>query len=398
MSNHTNTQQVIPSLEDIRQDNDGGAINISGIDYQFHFAAQKCLEMLEEPNKYEFVSSETHEDVVVKLKNGPYQFYQVKQKAHEQWDLSELKTRGVWDNFIKVRNKFGSENTFWFVSDQTARHSTQRGAKREPDLGQMKSLTFRGKVNCFQNERDKDHVYRLIDRLKTDWCIDDLEDVEAFFWSTRILTDHEHEKGLESSNILKLRQLLENRGTNTDSFNSARIYNSITDLLRRRVKPPASASYEEAIELRKVRLKDLEACLVGPFTEPSLGQFLLNDGYDELQKRDLRQKTENLDPGLAEFFIESRNYFAVLYRQQLSYVSYVNQLRIAVWSVCHKHKVLAESEAKPIQTYGKILVGLDRLVERERNKSTPIDVTPEYLHGMLCQLTAECRHDWYPLI
>lgn len=398
MSNHNQNQQQTLNLEDIRQENDGGATNISGIDYQFHFAAEKCLEMLGKPEKYEFISSETHEDVVAKLNNGPYEFYQVKQKSSEFWTLSELKSRGIWANFIKVRNKFGKDNSFWFVSDQTAKYSSQKGKRREPDLGHMKSLTQVGKNICYQNEKDRGDAEKLYEKLNTDWEFSDLIETERFFWSIRILTDYSHERGLESSNVLKLQQLLETRGISVDSKNSRRIYATILRLLRERVKPPDTATYEQAIEMRKIRLQELEDCLTGPYREPNLKSFSFNYEDEELQLRDLRQKTEFLDPNEAAFFIASRNYFSVFYRQQKSYVaSYIDQLRHSVWSVCHKKKVLAVEGTKPVQTYRSIIQGLEELVEREQVKQPPIDITFEYLHGMMCQLTAECNHDWYPL-
>lgn len=398
MSNQIQKHQSTPNLEDIRQEDDGGAINISGIDYQFHFAAKKCLEMLAKPEEYEFVSSETHEDVVVKRKNGPYEFYQVKQKSSEQWTLSDLKSRGIWKNFITARGKFGEDNTFWFVSDQTAQYSSRRGGKREPNLGSMKKLTLRGKNICYQNENERNDAEKLFAKLRSDWEFSTLDETENFFWNIRILTDCEHERGLESSNILALQELLEIRGISIDTINLRRIYNSITQLLRERVKPPDTATYEQAIEMRKIRLEDLERCVVGPFREPNLNQFDLSDENEESQIRDLRQKTESLPPNLAEYFIESRNYFYVLYRQQIGFdASYIANLRHLVWGICHRQKVFSANDNKPIQTYREILKGLEELSAHEQIIQPPIDVTPDYLHGMMCQLTAECHHDWYPL-
>jgi hypothetical protein len=400
MPNHTNKQQPLPpNLEDIRQDNDGGVIAISGLDYQFHFAAQKCLEMLADPHKYEYVSSETHEDVVVKLKDGSYQFYQVKLKDNEQWDLSDLKSRGVWKNFIRVRGELGPNNSFWFVSDQTAKFSTQRGrGSRNPDLGQMKKMTKSGQTICNQNERDRSIVAELIARLDRDWGFNNPAESESFFWSIRILTDYEHENGLESLNILKLQRLLELRGISADSENLVRIYNSIINLLRRRVKAPDTATYQEIIQMRQIRSHDLETCISGPFTNPKGNQFLLGHGYEEPQMRSLRQKTELLPHNVAQYFIESRNRFAYIYHQQVSFAaSYISDLRHAVYSVCHHKKVFALDNAPPMQNYKTIYSSLEELAKHEQAKRPPIEVTTDYLHGMMCQLTAECHHDWYPL-
>ncbi|MEZ4514975.1 MAG: dsDNA nuclease domain-containing protein [Chloroflexota bacterium] len=398
MSNQIQKHQSTPNLENIRQEDDGGAINISGIDYQFHFAAEKCLEMLAKPEEYEFVSSETHEDVVVKRKNGTYEFYQVKQKSSEYWTLSDLKSRGIWTNFIKVRGKFGEDNTFWFVSDQTAKYSSMRGKKREPNLGRMKTLTHMGKNICYQNEKERSDAEKLFEKLRLDWEFSNLDETENFFWNIRIVTDYLHERGLESSNTLALQELLEMRGISIDSINLRRIYNSITQLLRERVKAPDTATYEQAIEMRKIRLQDLEKCVVGPFREPNLNQFDLNDENEESQIRDLRQKTEDLNTNFAKYFIESRNYFSYLYRQQISFAAlYIAELRYAVWGICHRGKVFSSDDRKPIQTYKKIINGLEDLATREQLKQPPIDVTSDYLHGMMCQLTAECHHDWYPL-
>ncbi|MCB8948206.1 MAG: DUF4297 domain-containing protein [Ardenticatenaceae bacterium] len=391
-------QALSKNLENIRQDNEGGVIAISGFEYQFHFTAQKCLEMLTKPKEITFVSSETHEDVVVCLADGTYEFYQVKSKESEQWYLRDLSTQGVWSNFIKVREKFGNENSFWFVSNQTAKHSVQKGkAKRIPDLGQMKKLTYRGKSICSQDERDKDNVAILLDRLNKDWDFNDRIEADSFFWKIRILTDHEHETGLQSNNILSLQKILEERGIYADSTNLSRIYDLIVNLLRKRVKPPDTATYEEAIELRKIRVEDLEDCISAPYTETRLSNFVFSKTSEEPQKRKLCQKTKDL-PGGPNYFIESRNYFAILYRQQLSFAAeYIAHLRHRVWTVCHTNKIQFIDGQKPLKTYQEIVKGLTKLVENEQNKKPPIEVTLDYLHGMMCQLTAECLHDWYPL-
>lgn len=388
----------IPNLEDIRQDNDGGVIAISGLDYQFHFAAHKCIEMLLNPGKYEFVSSETHEDVVVKFCDGTYDFYQVKLKSNEMWDLNELNSRQVWNNFIKVREKFGERNRFWFVSDQTARYSSRKGKRTIPDLGKMEKLTKQGVDICNQSELDKNDVAALLSRLHSDWGFASRATTEEFFWSIRILTKYEREKGLESCNLRDLQRVLELRSLNVDSNSLMQIYDSIMKLLRGRVKPPDTATYEQAIEMRKVRPADLEKCFQYPIAISNLNHFQLDGIHEEQQRRDLRQKATVVNPKLAEYFIESRNYFAFLYRQQhSSTTSYVAQLRLAVWSVCQRQKVYTRGIDRPIQTYETILRGLEELAKREQNKQPPFEVSFDYLHGMMCQLTAECLHDWYPL-
>jgi len=399
MSIHSKESQSTPNLEDIRQENDGGVDAISGFDYQFHFAAQKCLEMLAEPDKYEFVSSETHEDVVVRLKNGIYQFYQVKQKAMEQWTLSDLKSRNVWANFIKVREKFGSGNSFWFVSNQTAKFSNTNGkGSRRPNLGQMQKLTQRGKNLCNQNIKDQDNVNILLTQMDEDWGFNNLIEAEAFFWNIRILTAYGDETGLRKGNIYKLREILEARSINTDNPNSSRIYDSITTLLRKRLQSPATATIEEAIEMRKIRLPDLEKCITGPFSEPRLEQFMIEEKHDDLQRRTLRQKTEKLktvDPKAVEYFINSRTFFAVKFRQQQSYAAlYIAELRQSVWGICHSKSVL--NDGKLEETYKAILEGLYKLADQQQKKDSPIDdVDFDYLHGMMCQLTAECHYEWH---
>ncbi len=399
MSNQSHQPQSIPNLEDIRQDNDGGAIAVSGFDYQFHFAAQKCLEMLEYPDKYEFVSSETHEDVVVRLKNGTYEFYQVKQRATEQWNLSDLKSRNVWTNFIKLRDAFGPNNSFWFVSDQTNKFSSARGKRnRIPDLGYMKKLTFQGEKICNQNAKDRSSVDTLLSRLDKDWSFNNLTETEAFFWNIRILTDYNRESGLESNNIRKLQKILEMRGINADSANLARIYEEIINSLRKSVKPPATATSAESIELRKVRPHNIEICISGPFIDAHLTQFVLDEKHDEPQRRTLRQKTKKLnsiDPKAVEYFISSRNFFAIKFRQQQSYAaSYIAELRHLVWGICHRNTVMNGGEIG--QTYAAILNELEKLADQQQRKNVPVDdVDREYLHGMMCQLTAECHYEWH---
>lgn len=383
-----------PDLTEIRPSNEGGFIGLYGLKYQYHFAAQKCLEMLAEPAMIECVACELQDDVVVKLRNGKYIFYQIKNSTGDLWTINELKQKNVWKNFVKCLREFGDGHSYVFVSDQ---HAKNRISKKS-DLGRIKSLTDIGRESCNQSEliEADDLLNALMDNISD---LTNKAEAEALFWSLRLLTGYDKITGLKHSNLNKLEEVLRKLGIDSDLPNRMRIYNCIVLKLETSVTEPLPEwTYREKVERRKIRPDDVRECLLGPYKDPQLAQFDLNA---DPAHRNLRQKTVDgkLPAHWAEYFIECRNYFHLHFKEDfVNAAFYLNELRRKVWDICIEQKMTATTQGSysPLITYKLIRDGLKQLEDRESNHS-PIPVDFDYLHGMLCQLTAECHHDWYPL-
>lgn len=392
--NTTSSNPIIPpDLADIRLSDDGGAINLTGLKYQYHFAVHKSLEMLNKPeNNIEYVSTELQDDVTVKLKNGTYEFYQVKERRGEFWRIKTLETEGVWQRFLLQKDTFGENNKFCFVSDQYAQHIVSR----TPDLGKMRDITFRGEKFC--TETDLIAANELIKKISQIIGVDDTQ-VQTIFWNTRIMTAFERRQGLFAINLNLLEELLLKKGIESDLPSRTRIYQRIISLLEESVLPDLSdLTYQEKINRRKISPEQLISCLTGPYKTEHPVNFRFDEG--EHQPRSLRKKSEDgkFSEDIIRYFLDSRINFQCHYRRDVIHAAdYLSQLRLKVWDVCTNGKISANLEKPnypPSKTYQTICQELKLLAVEEEKANPPIKVDYQYLHGIMCQLTAECDNEW----
>lgn len=383
----SSTNKKAPDLTTIRPPNEGGVIALQGLKYQYHFAAYKCLEMLEK-GEIEFVACELHDDVVVKLINGRYLFCQVKSKSGELWTINRLKDENVWNGFLKSSEKFGDQNSFVFVSEQDA----QSRVNNKPDLGKMKTLTDLGKTKCTPQELIQ--ASEIIDRLTNVTEVPDKEKITSFFWNVQILTKFPNKASLIPINLQQVEKILLDRGIESDPANRIRIYHAIISKIEEHIdEPPLEARHTELLEFRKVKVDDIERCLTAPFKSPSLKLFNIET---DPEHRSLHEKLHKFPKPFTKLFIESRNRFQVRYRKDvINCADYLKELRWKVWNVCVEVQLSVENSLpfKPI--YNATRQELANLAEEENRISPPIIVDADYLHGMMCQLTAECDNEWF---
>jgi len=384
-----------PDLTSVRQLDDGGATALIGLKYQYHFAAYKCLEMLSKPGQIEYVACELHDDVAIRLRNGTYEFYQLKERRGELWKISTLKAEGVWERFWRLRGEFGDNNKFLFVSDQSAKSRVSN----KPDLGKMKDLTDRERDHC--NDLELIDADGLIDKLMEAIGVDDKAQVGALFWNTRILTDSQRPAGLSAMNRNSLEQLLLSRGIESDISSRFRIYRCIVSVLEDSVADPLPGlTYRERLEARKIDSSKLENCLTGPYKDLRIPTFKF--GQDETQQRSLRKKCEDgrFPEPIIRYFLDSRNHFQYRYRQDVIHsADYLSELRLRVWDICSFAKISASLNGfhSPLKTYDTIRDELRQLAVEETKSNPSIEINYNYLHGVMCQLTAECDNDWVPI-
>jgi len=384
-----------PDLTNVRQLDDGGATALIGLKYQYHFAAYKCLEMLSNPGQIEYVACELHDDVAIRLRNGTYEFYQVKERRGDLWKINALKSEGVWERFWSLKNDFGENHKFLFVSDQSA----QSRVSNKPDLGKMKDLTDRERDYC--NDLELIDADGLINSLMGAIGVDDKAQVEALFWNVRILTGFERQAGLIAMNLNSLEQLLLSRGIESDISSRFRIYGSIVSVLEDSVTDPLPGlTYRERLEARKIDSSKLENCLTGPYKDLRTPTFRF--GEEEAQQRSLRKKSKDgrFPESIIRYFLETRNHFQYRYRQDVIHsADYLSELRLKVWGVCSIAKVSISLNGfqSPLKTYETICKELTQLAVEEERSSPPVEISYPYLHGIMCQLTAECDNDWVPI-
>lgn len=383
---------ISPELHEIRLEDDGGATNIQGIEYQLNFTVWKCLDLVSQSDRVEYVSSETHEDVVVKLADGRYEFYQVKTRSERLWTVSALGEAGVWRNFLRSQRAFGVGNMFIFVSNQAA----QYGKNPKYDLAQMKDIVSKGR--SYSNEKELQIADFLIDRI---WKIvgkEDTkrEDVEALFWNTRLLTNYEKTAGLRARCLLRIAEILEGRGGNSDRNEQDRIFRELQDRIVGRLTPQPDLTYSECLRYRKLDLPMVESCFSSPQAVIRAGRFSIEN---EPNRASLIEKTRRakFPENITQYFVESRNFFASRFVQDVIHAAdYLEGLRMRLWGMCVRLQVQSSPD-NVLAEYSLILDGLQGLADQESKSNSIVDVNLEYLHGMLCQLTAECHHDWYRL-
>lgn len=380
-------------LDEVVPADEGGAINIQGIEYQNEFAVNLCLGMMLEDSDIEFVSSESHEDIAVKTRSRGYKFYQVKTKRQGAWTIADLNSANVWKNFLRLQRIFGNDHAFLFVSEQT----TSYGRRPKFDLGKMKILTQKGKKLC--NEKELIDADSIIDRLMGLSSVEfqDRTEAECLFWNTRILTDTDHFRGLRADNSLSIEGILEQQQIQSNLQSRCRISLAIKDLITSRITPEDEHTLEEILRARQLKANDIEECFREAEQITQSDSFLI---HDVANIRNLRQKTieARFPPQWSNYFIDYRNQFASRYRKDVIYAEeYLSRLRLRVWDVCNEQKLDLSEPYKSIVEYRVIRSNLKELLKTELETEPPIKVDFDYLHGMMCQLTAECCHDWYSL-
>ncbi len=378
-------------LSDVPPLNDGGAISLHGFKYQYHFAAYKCLEMLLNPSKIEYVACELQDDVVVKLNNGQYEFYQIKERQGDQWKISTLKSEGIWRHFLWLQKQFQGEHKYIFVSNQTS----QTRVSNKHDLGKLKELTDRGREYC--SELEQIIVDELVDRLTESVEGVNREEFKNIFWNIRLITGFSHFHGLIAENLIKLEEVLLSRRIDSDINGRKRIYYSILSLLERSVSENRpETTYRDKLEKRKVTDLQVSECFVAPFKDPHISTFNTSDNPE--QNLTLREKSERagFPEHFIKYFLESRNSFIIRYRQDFIHaVKYTSELRLKVWDLCIASSL---GDASHIgRSYKAIRSDLEKLAKEENENFPPVIVDFHYLHGILCQLTAECDNYWEPL-
>jgi hypothetical protein len=383
-------------ITQVRPLDDGGAINLMGLKYQYHHAAGLCLDMLLHPDKIEYIASELQDDVVMKLRDGHYYFYQIKEKRTDLWTISMLESEGVWRRFLRLRSEFGPGHVFCFVSDQDAQYSVSN----RPDLGRLRKLTTEiGYDSC--DSQEIDDANQLIAMLAKKLGFVDDKEIAEIFWEIRIHTHSQRLAGLIALNLEKLEEYLNQCSFASDIINRERIYGRIVAKIENVVsEPPAQSNLRERLEHRKVTATDLQACVSPPFKSPRMQAFDLDS---DPENRTLRKKSEDaqLPEDLILYFIEMRNFFSYRYRQDMILAAdYINRLRLKIWSTCFQSRMPFSSTGgpyAPIVSYSQISADLQALAKSEAQRNPPVQVDFEYLHGMMCQLTAECLNDWRPI-
>jgi len=163
-------------------------------------------------------------------------------------------------------------------------------------------------------------------------------------------------------------------------------------------EPPAEMTAIERLEYRKICPKDVEECLTGPYKDVRPRTFEPTDHDGQIQTLTSKMNDAHFPPRILHFVIESRNRFAIRYRRDRIHAnSYLTQLRWEIWKICMNRSRQSPQDYVAMKTYSAVWDELTLLAQREAAKNPPILVDFDYLHGMLCQLTAECDNEWMPI-
>jgi hypothetical protein len=384
---------TLPSdLAEVRPANEGGIIGLSGLKYQYHYAAKLCLEMITSGGEIEYVACELQDDIAAKMRNGFYKFYQAKTRTGNYWTTNRLIDEGVLQGFLRCRQEFGEGHSYWFITDQDC---TNR-INRQPDLGRWQVLTRTTRALCRENELND--AQKIIITISQGLGIMNQHEAESFFWSTRILRKIT-KRELILDNLQQIALFFDERGIVTDNASRRRIYRDLVSIIEAKADEDIpEATYREMLERRKVDANEVEACLNSNLfrqTQPS--QF---DIDVDPENRTLRRKLSDAEfpEFLKRFFIESRNRFMSRFRKDFIHASeYLRELRWKVWNLCVDVQTSTQQDSDYRPNYNLLKAELVRLAETENRNQPTIELDYDYLHGMVCQLTAECNHEWSSL-
>ncbi len=375
-------------LTTVRPNDEGGIIGLIGLKYQYHFAIQECLKMTLSQEPIEYVAIELHDDVVTKLNDGTYKFFQVKGREGSLWTINTLKHKKVWQGFLRCKKIFGEGHSYWFVSDQDC----QNRVSNRPDLGRMKQLTQMTIVLC--RETDLNHADEIIQKLMKEIEFENEEQARSLFWNTRIIRKDNTTLILENLNLIE--QILVARGLPSGLINRKQVYKELRSFIEEGLVPIEPAlTLREILEARKITVQDVENCFNIPFQDTQPGNF----DFSSDNNRTLEQKMRDAEFSnpLKRYFLESRNRFTSRFlKDAIHSANILKDLRWKVWSICIEAQTSTAS-GNHIALYDSIKSELRELARKENESNPGITIDYDYVHGMLCQLTAECNHEWIAL-
>lgn len=228
--------------------------------------------------------------------------------------------------------------------------------------------------------------------MEKEIAFENADEARALFWSTRIF--QEDFRALTLGNLQLIEEILLLRKIQSEPIYREQIYKTIISTIEEKlVAYDQRATLREILEARKITPNDINNCFAAPF------QITYADGFkfNQNNKRTLIENT--VFNTSKEILLESRNRFATRFFKDRSHsADYLDNLRWKVFTICVEKQPSAYSD-NHIALYDSIKSDLRNLAvtENQSISDSGVKVDYDYLHGMLCQLTAECNHEWVSL-
>lgn len=375
---------------------DFGAESSRRDEFQKHYAAYCCIEMLFDQSISEVIC-EYGEDIVIG-RNGVYELHQVKtkQESVDDWKLDDL-IPIIAKSFAMVPY-FGSVSKCCFVSNEGA-----TGV-----LYELKGVLKKGAEYWDTEDRQffddfcKHHSSRILKHMKRldSESVATVEDVNARLLSLEIDTNFHHMEYIADSNARRLRQALERNSVKIDEFTFTDA--ELQDVYERLMGLVGKATIGRTRHEKTIVKEDVEECFIIPARRRMLYRFPTEKEISSASGKTLMERKLSLG-GFGSVFIDSARELMVttLYKARSwefgNAPEILEDIRFRIKYICADNYDRVCQLHPSQKELGRLILeeikkDLPQLVDYYEDCRLPIDTF--FLLGIAWELTSECKAYW----
>ena len=377
-------------VESTEPSEDSGTLAQSRYFYQHQYTAFWCIQMLVD-ERIEHIFCEYHDDLLIRWRDGHYDFVQVKTRGEGQgeWTLADLLRRtnahSIIEKLYEKKRKFGDSvsHRYVFVSNMGA-------SGQKNDLRALKRLIERGHENWNDDEREQFEI--ILERFEQKVVYDDYDRLKDFCRSLDIRTWQPNFNSIRPYNITQLQKALKKtHGVDFPYPDLERIYAAILQIIHQ-------ANIAQSIDGKRIRPEHIKAVIEAP---TGVAGFLervetVREDWKEMTSLERKAKAARFDPDAITLLIDLRASANAFYRKY-SHFDFTRKrlqhLSLEVQRLCVKVKLEAQREGSDgIGQWLLLDQRLRALADREQGKPPPIDVN--YLVGVVGDLIGKCKIGW----
>jgi hypothetical protein len=376
---------------------DHGAESSRRDEFQKHYAAFWCLEMLEREDITEVIC-EYGEDIVV-TSNNSYELHQVKtrQESMSDWQLEDL--MHVFAKSFAIAYYFGNVSKCCFISNE--------GSKGV--LFDLKLVLSKAPSEWNEDEKNwfnqfcrnhSERILKLIGTIDPDTHYS-IEDIERLLLLLDVKTDFHHMEYIQDSNMRRLRRFIEN--TNNNGNNVVLTDDEIIEVYERLMgligKATIGKSREEKTLTKQLILENIKVAIINRKTQyrfPTAEEIASAPGDTKLE-----QKLQ-LGGFTPEFILNAREVMVEILHKARTWEfglseSVFEDVRFRMKYYCtDAFDKICQSYPTKEKIGRSILDELKKefpnLIEYYKDSSFPIDDL--FLLGTAWILTSECKAYW----
>jgi len=377
-------------IESIVPSEDSGALAQFRFFYQHQYTAFWCIQMLVN-DQIEYIICEHHDDLLVRWKDGHYDFVQVKTREEGlgEWTLAQLLQRTNKHSIIeklyekKCRFEDSGPHRYVFVSNMGA--SGQRN-----DLRALKRLNERGCENWNDGERNQFEI--IFERFEQRIAHGDRDRLQEFCLSLDIRTWQPNFDSIRPYNVAELQKALKIvHGMDFSYPDLERIYDAVLQTVHR-------ANVAQSIEGKIIRPEHIGAAVEAPAGSTSFLERIeiAAEESEEVTSLESKAQAARFDPDVITLLMDLRASANAFYRKY-SHFDFTRKrlqhLSLEVQRLCVQVKLEAQQKMSDgIEQWLLLEQHLQALAIEEQAKPPPIDVN--YLIGVVGDLAGKCKIGW----